>query len=742
MPEITTQDGLVFRLVEAPEELAEALELLRPSQVIAIDTETAKPRDPVKLAAFDNIYNRTKSGELAPFDPHTSEVRLVQLRGENTLPVVIDVWKFEEAELAPLKDFFLNWEGTWLGHNLKFDLKMIQGNFGVWLDEKDPEDGHCKIYDTIQASRILGNSVGMGPQRRHGLADNARDFLDLNLDKTEQASDWSVMDLSLEQYEYAALDVVHLHTLKAFYDDTLLVKMGQPIPVDLDMRCVGPMSRLEFRGLPFNIPMYHKVQEAARYAMPALLSRIGKYFQKEIGQPPVLAKVEIEKLDGTVEFRNFYLPWAKGKVGKDFLMSRGGLVKEMLQTMGLVDADGELLESTKKEDLEPLRKDNPGIGYLLDYWMLVKSAQFEYDKYVHPITKRIHASYTWGGAMTGRSTCTSPNLQQTPQKLNLIHPDGTKVSYRKCFMVDFGSAMGDYDWSGQELRIMAALSEDDIMLHTLNNDGDIHSEAAAGMFGIDPKDARQVIPNSNGATYRDRGKTLVFRLAFGSSAEGLASAWKIPVEDAKKQVKGFESRFPKLSAWLGNAGDEAAAMKVCVLPNGAMRFVGGGEARAGASAARRMGSNGRIQGSGSYMARKAIAHLDREIRNEGLAMEINAIVHDEVLTVFYHNPTCQTALFYHGRDAFGEDLKARIKALGKPETDEGKAELKSLENELDNYIKKGLAEACEASGCEKSTCLSHLNSRVGYHMLHAGDEILQGKVSGDYSWALSDHWVH
>lgn len=715
--------------------LAEALNALGGSEAIALDVETARPRDPVKLAAYDNIYNLIdkgpQAGQLAPFDPHTAEVRLVQLKGENTDPYVIDVWALSELGFRALGEWFTQYAGTFILHNAKFDMKMVRGNFGVWIDTI------AKVFDTMQASIILANSVGMGQSRGHSLADLARDFLDQNLDKTEQASDWSVADLTPEQLQYAALDVVSLHRLRDFFLHALVGVLSQEEPVRLEMDCVGPTARMEWNGLPFNPKVYYKVQEAARYAMPALLARIGQYFKEEIGQPTILATVEIIKNDGSSDFRKYYLPWCDGKVGKDFLMSRSNLVKKLLIKMNLVDDTGEPLESTKKAILDPLRKENPGIGYLLDYWGLVKQTQFEYDKYVHPLTGRIHAKYNASGASTGRFSCVRPNLMQVPGRLYMIHPDGTKLNYRYCFEVEEGRLMDSSDFAGQELAVMFALSGDPVGVKALNDGDDIHSISAAGMFGIDPKDARQEIPGKGGMTWRDRGKIVMFKQAYGGTAEGFAADFKITLDEAKKLVRGFENKYSVLSKWLKTNGALAAAQNFATLPNGTMRFVGGGSSKGDQASKVRAGGNFGVQGPSAVMSKVALVEIDKRIRTENLGIELVGFVHDEMLTTLQYDEVCKLGLFYRRNDARRAEIEARAAAAKKARDADAE---KAAKNELEAY-KTALVAACEV-GCPGQHCAHRYETIVGECMVHAGRSILHDVVPAGFSSAVAPYWEH
>lgn len=459
-----------YEYVTTAEAMSSALAELGSSLAIALDTETAKPRDPVKLAAFDNVYNRLKNGELAPFDPYTSEVRLIQMKGEATDVYVIDLWTLSSVAKAYLASWMESYSGTFILHNAKFDLKQIRGSLGIWFDHT------AKVFDTMQASVLLANSVGMGHARGHGLKDVCRDFVDVIVDKEEQKSDWGTLKLSDEQLDYAVADVLHLHALQKFFKGALIKRLGQKIPLELEMGVIGPTARMEWNGMPFSPQVYAQVQEAARFTLPELLSKIGRYFKDTIGAKITAQRVGIVKADGTTEFKTYLMPYFGGKSGSS-LMNARPKIKAMLQEMGLVDDEGEPIDSTQRADLEAFKVENPGVGYLLDYWALFKQTQFSYADYVHPLTGRCHPTFIISGAGTGRFSSKNYNAQQIPTRMQIFHPHtGTKLNFRYCFKAEELAALSP------ELRMNILSGQ----IHKHDREDDILLVASADFSGLWP----------------------------------------------------------------------------------------------------------------------------------------------------------------------------------------------------------------------------------------------------------------
>lgn len=320
------------------------------------------------------------------------------------------------------------------------------------------------------------------------------------------------------------------------------------------------------------------------------------------------------------------------------------------------------------------------------------------------------------------------------------HPDGSRQNYRYCFEAKPGWLMCSADFSGQELSVMAALSGDEIMINTLCNNGDLHSEAAAGMFNIDPKDSRQPKPgDSTGKTYRDYGKIVMFSLAYGKTAKGFAADWKISEKEAEKIVENFESKFSTLSKWLKYQGELGSVQNWSRLPNGAMRFVGagGGSEQSNASAAKRQSANYQIQGISSWMTRIAMITLDREISEKNLNLKLVACVHDELLCTFASDKDCPYGCYCEGRDVVSNDLLRQLDAASKAKD---KEEEKRIDQELSTYVSE-LKKACKNT-CKQRDCATRYEEIIGLHMKAAGDKILNNIVPAGFSVATKKYWSH
>ncbi len=368
-------NGTKFFYITSAEQVDVMLDDLRPAETLEIDTETMRP--PVgsrRYEGYFNIYNQHKTDGFAPFDPHTAMVRLVQLRSRTSLPYVVDLLKVNDSGHRKLAKFLKQSGRTYLGHNIQFDLKHIASSLGVWLP---------KVQCSMQMSILIANALG-GGERGHNLAANARDFLGIDLDKTEQHSDWAEPNLTDDQLEYAALDVTNLHDLHDVLKETLVDQLGMGEPFELEMAVLPACARMEFRGIPVDTEMIKKVQAAAHDALPQLLQDIGYHFKDRLA-------IQRAFING----KWWRVPWIN-------LGSKKDQVLPILREYGLD------IENCQRATLEAYRDMFPGVGALIDYYNVEKQSQFDYLKYVHPITGRIHSKFKPSAASTGRFASTDP----------------------------------------------------------------------------------------------------------------------------------------------------------------------------------------------------------------------------------------------------------------------------------------------------------------------------------------------
>ncbi len=669
-------------------DLLDALDELSSETELALDVETAfKTGIPV-----DNEYNKIKIGDYGAFDPHTSRVRLVQLKGRNTESYVIDLDKVSSQGKQQLANF-LQEDRLVIGANVKFDLKHIRSTLGVWCP---------RAWCLMQASMMIANASGL-TDRSNSLAGLSRDFLGIDMDKTQQSSDWSLTDLDPKQIEYAGLDVERIHELYDLLKGSLENEYNMKEPVELEMACLVPTAKIEYNGIPFSLEYYSKCREAAKYTIPALCQKIGNVFADKADVSATITYVDIHG-DGS-ELVMYRLPFGeKSKVGMKLLMSKTAVVLPILNKIG-IDID-----NVQRSTLLEWQEAYPELKDLMDFYTICKAESTDYGKWYHPITKRIYSQLLWSKASTYRAASKNINSQQV-SKAKLYNPKTKEVlTHRECFRVDDSSdyLLCSLDFSAQELAVIAALSGDPGFVEPIKQGKDLHAAVAVKVFGIEESQVRDTHPKL-GKSYRDLAKIINFSLAYGKGPQGFAADWKCSKQEAEKVINNYKKEFPILSSYLENQGIIAATTGKATLVNGAIRFVGV-DKKVKDSDSYRAGMNFAVQGLSSFMTRQAVINIDNWlIKNNNFDCKCVAVVHDEVVMEYKANRACPRYHICTGEVTSPEEI--------------AKLELDCINN-------------CP----EDHNCIDWVETQLKDQMIAAGNKFLKGVVPSGSSASSKKYW--
>lgn len=188
--------------------------------------------------------------------------------------------------------------------------------------------------------------------------------------------------------------------------------------------------------------------------------------------------------------------------------------------------------STAAKELEKLRGSHPIIDHLFEYREVAKLKSTYVDTLpllVNQTSGRIHTSYNQAIAQTGRLSSTNPNLQNIPIRT----PLGREI--RRAFVSDRGKIFISADYSQIELRLAAALANDQPMIEAFKRGADIHALTASQMFGVDIKDVTK--------EQRYGAKTINFGVLYGMNPHGLSVATGMTFEESKAFIdRYFEVR--------------------------------------------------------------------------------------------------------------------------------------------------------------------------------------------------------
>ena len=274
--------------------------------------------------------------------------------------------------------------------------------------------------------------------------------------------------------------------------------------------------------------------------------------------------------------------------------------------------------STGAKELDKLKNLHPIIPKIIEY----REAAKLLSTYIIPIPEladknsRIHTTFTQNVTATGRLSSKDPNLQNIPVRTE----EGKRI--RAGFIAPEGKVLVSADYSQFELRLAAALSNDQNLINDFNNDIDIHTKTASEAFNI-PFD--QVTKDQ-----RRAAKVINFGILYGMSVKGLAEAANMPIYEAKQFIDNyFKLRAPikqKLESILKQAREEGYVETFygrrrptpdVKSPNFVIR-----------QAAERAAANMPIQGTEADLMKRAMVNVDQALpKTAHLVMQ----VHDSLI---------------------------------------------------------------------------------------------------------------
>lgn len=359
--------------------------------------------------------------ETTGLNPFKDSIRLLQVKTENDI-YVFDLFELAESKKEHLVNILLNHTKLKIMHNAVFDLSF--------LSQIAPIKNQMKIFDTSVAGKILDCGLSI---KGFSLEDLIEKYLKIEMDKQLQKSDWSG-NLTIEQLEYAKNDVEMTYML---YEELQkeLEKQNLMQPFLIDCNSIQAITQCFLDGIYLDLDDWNVIVENLEVEYKILKNKIEAILNGTINlNSPIQIKTMLEKLLG------FSIP----TTGKDYL--------------------------------ETIKNKHKIIPLLIEFKIISKkltSFGKKYEKYLES-DSRLHPKYSLIGTATGRMSCSNPNIQQIPRE----------QQYRQCFKAGEGNVLIKADYSQIELRIVAHLSQDPIMLKAYKNNEDLHILSASRLLNV------------------------------------------------------------------------------------------------------------------------------------------------------------------------------------------------------------------------------------------------------------------
>lgn len=357
--------------------------------------------------------------------------------------------------------------------------------------------------------------------------------------------------------------------------------------VQVEMPLVRVLAKMEARGIVVDLPTLEEIGEELTEGIRRLEQEIWALagFPFNINSPQQLGEVLFDKL---------------------------GLPAGRRTKTGY---------STDAETLEALAPLHPLADRVLTYRQLTKL----YGTYVEGLrplvdgTGRVHTHFNQTVAATGRLSSSDPNLQNIPVRV----PLGRRI--RRAFLPSPGNVLLAADYSQIELRILAHLAQDPVLMDAFRRGEDIHRRTAAEMFGVAPEAVTDEL--------RGRAKAVNFGIIYGISDFGLANNTGVPRAEAAEYIRRYFDRYPRIKAFLDGAVEQARQKGYVETILGRRRYLPDihSRNRVRRQYAERMAMNSVIQGSAADLIKTAMVRLDRAMCAAGLRSALVLQVHDELI---------------------------------------------------------------------------------------------------------------
>lgn len=238
---------------------------------------------------------------------------------------------------------------------------------------------------------------------------------------------------------------------------------------------------------------------------------------------------------------------------------------------------------------------------------------------INPATGRVHTSFNQTVTATGRLSSSRPNLQNIPVRGELA----SKI--RKCFIAEDGFTFVSADYSQIELRLVAHMSKDPVLVDAFRKGEDIHTRTACEVFGI--------MPELVTSEMRRRAKAINFGIIYGMGPYGLSTELGISMKEALDYINRYFARYGKVKEFIDTTVEEALEKGFTTTLFGRRRFIP--ELKSPVESTVRFGQrlaiNTPIQGTAADMIKFAMVRLWRRLRDSSSGARMILQIHDELI---------------------------------------------------------------------------------------------------------------
>lgn len=469
-------------------------------------------------------------------------------------------------------------------HNAPFDCKWMYVKYGI------------NLIDNLHAdTRIM--AMLLDENRSHRLKDLTTDWLRTpsdNFDELFGTTPFNQVELDVALV-YAAGDTEK--TVKLYrwmldhFDKREDLQRLKRLLFEIEMPVARTFIWSDIRGINFDVEAANKLDEQFAKEERHYKEEIDRIFGEEINlNSPAQLKKKL--------FEDLKLPD----------ISSGSTGVKVLKKLA------------KKHEVIPLILEYRGVGKLRQAFTQKLPGEIKSDGRIHPWHNTL-------GAATGRFTCKDPNTQQIPAK---------RPEVRKLFTAEEGRILVSMDFSQIELRVLAHMADEKVLIDAFHKGRDIHSTTAAmisnGKYSYEDVEKYKDTEGHECLKLRKQAKVVNFGIVYGMSAKGLSDTLEITKSEAQEIIDNYFKGYPGISTYM----DE---QKRLARKQGYVTDMFGRKRRLSSFykskdnfdhfRADRQGGNFPIQASAGSMLKKAIVDLGEVVSKYDVYILLQA--HDELI---------------------------------------------------------------------------------------------------------------
>ena len=551
-----------YRCADNPVLIAELIDLLMKQTAFCFDTETTSINAiDAELVGMAFSWNKNQ-GWYVP----------VPGNRENAEEVV-----------EKFRNILENEKSLIVGQNIKYDMQVMK-NYGIKLNGP--------IFDTMIAHYLVQ------PEQKHNLDNLAEVYLDYRTIHTEELIgkkgnlQGNMRDVPVERLvDYACEDTDVTWQLYLVLEEELKQNGFNNLAEEIEFPLISVLCDMEENGVKLD-------KEALRQFAVELEASL------------------LELRDSIYELS-----------GEEFNISSPKQLGEILFNKLKISSDAKRTKtkqySTGEEVLVRLTDKHPVVGKVLEFRTLKKLLSTYVEalpKMINSRTGFIHTSYNQAVAATGRLSSNNPNLQNIP----IREEKGREI--RKSFIPrSEENVFLSADYSQIELRLMAHMSQDPLMIDAFQRGEDIHTATAAKIFEVPPE---QVTKEQRG-----KAKTANFGIIYGISAFGLAQRMNIPRTDAKHLIDSYFNTYSRVRKYMDEMIQSARDKGYVETMLGRRRYLRDILSRNAVvrGFAERNAINAPIQGSAADIIKIAMIRIQEILNKNNYRTKMIIQVHDELV---------------------------------------------------------------------------------------------------------------